>query len=151
MCIVPLLSIALIASAAPASAASLQQVTNFGPNPTGLQMFEYVPASVAARPAILVVVHFCTGSGPTMFSNTRYASLADQFGFVVIYPSATRSGNCFDVSTPQALTRGGGSDPVGIVSMVQFAEQHSNGDPNRVFVTGLSSGAMMTTSVSAGP
>jgi acetylxylan esterase len=134
-----------LANVSPASAlsSSLQQVTNFGNNPSGLQMFEYVPASVAARPAVVVVLHFCTGSGPVMFSNTRYAALADQFGYIAIYPSAPRSGQCFDVSTPQSLTRGGG-DPAGIVSMVTFVEQHNNADPNRVFATGLSSGAMMT-------
>jgi acetylxylan esterase len=127
-----------------ARAASLVQITNFGTNPSGLGMYLYVPASVGANPAILVAVHFCTGSGPTFFSGTQFASLADQYGFIVIYPSATRNGNCFDVSSPQALTHNGGSDPVGIMSMVTYVEQHNNGDPNRVYVTGASSGAMMT-------
>jgi acetylxylan esterase len=136
----------LVATGSPASAltSTLQQVTNFGPNPSGLQMFEYVPATVTARPAVVVVLHFCTGSGPVMFTNTQYAALADRFGFIVIYPSAPRSGQCFDVSTSKSLTRGGGSDPVGIVSMVTFVEQHNNADSGRVFATGLSSGAMMT-------
>lgn len=144
--VVLVVAAAVAVNVSPASAltSTLQQVTSFGNNPSGLQMFEYVPATVTARPAIVVVLHFCTGSGPTMFNNTRYAALADQFGFIAVYPSATRSGQCFDVSTPQSLTRGGPSDPVGIVSMVQFVEQHHNGDPNRVFATGLSSGAMMT-------
>src|ERR1700716_382149 len=95
---VALVSAGLVAAASPASAltSSLQEVTNFGANPTGLRMFEYVPATVSARPAIVVVLHFCTGSGPTMFTNTRYAALADQFGYIAIYPSATRSGQCFD-------------------------------------------------------
>jgi poly(hydroxyalkanoate) depolymerase family esterase len=79
-----------------------------------------------------------------MFNNTQYANLADQFGYIAIYPSVTRSSLCFDVNSPQSLAHNGGSDPVGIVSMVRFVEQHSNADPSRVFVTGLSSGAMMT-------
>jgi acetylxylan esterase len=62
----------------------------------------------------------------------------------VIYPSATRAGSCFDVSTPQSLTHNGSSDPAGIVSMVNYVETHDNGDPTRVFVTGASSGGMMT-------
>jgi acetylxylan esterase len=37
-------------------AASLQQVTNFGNNPTGTQMYIYVPAKVAAKPAVLLGV-----------------------------------------------------------------------------------------------
>ncbi|MEV4141198.1 PHB depolymerase family esterase [Dactylosporangium sp. NPDC049742] len=130
--------------AAPASAATLTEVTNFGTNPTNLRMHLYVPNTVAARPAVLVAAHYCTGSGPAFYSGTEFASLADRYGFIVVYPSATRSGNCFDVSSPQALRRGGGSDPVGIMSMVTYVLQHNNGDPDRVFVTGASSGAMMT-------
>ncbi|GAA1499896.1 hypothetical protein GCM10009827_004040 [Dactylosporangium maewongense] len=130
--------------AAPASAATLTEVTNFGTNPTNLRMHLYVPNTVAARPAVLVAVHYCTGSGPAFYSGTEFASLADRYGFIVVYPSATRSGNCFDVSSPQALRRGGGSDPVAIMSMVTYVLQHNNGDPDRVFVTGASSGAMMT-------
>src|SRR5205814_5724688 len=78
LCVLALVTAGIVATASPAAAASLQEVTGFGSNPTGLRMFEYVPASVAARPAIVVVLHFCTGSGPTMFTNTRYAALADQ-------------------------------------------------------------------------
>ena len=59
-----------------------------------------------------------------MYSGTEFASLADQYGFIVVYPSVTRSGLCFDVSTAGALTHNGNSDPVGIVSMVQWEEQH---------------------------
>src|SRR5690606_17805041 len=54
------------------------------------------------------------------------------------------NGACFDVSSPQALTHNGGSDPVGIVSMVRYVQQNHNGDPERVYVTGASSGGMMT-------
>lgn len=127
-----------------AASSSLVQVTNFGTNPTGLQMWLYVPPSVRPHPPILLALHFCTGSGPVFFSNTEFANLADQYGFLVIYPSATRSGQCWDVSSPQSLTRNGGSDPVGLLSMVSYVEQHNNGDPNNVYVTGASSGAMMT-------
>ncbi|WP_433175650.1 extracellular catalytic domain type 1 short-chain-length polyhydroxyalkanoate depolymerase [Actinoallomurus sp. CA-150999] len=132
------------ASARRASAASLTEVTGFGTNPTGLRMYEYVPSSVTARPAVLVAVHYCTGSASAMYSGTEYASLADRYGFIVVYPEATRDGHCFDVSTPGALKRGGTSDPAGIVSMVQWEEQHRNADASRVYVTGISSGAMMT-------
>lgn len=127
-----------------AASAPLVQVTNFGANPTGLQMWLYVPPNVKPHPSILLALHYCTGSGPVFFSNTEFATLADQNGFLVIYPSATRSGQCWDVSSPQSLTRNGGSDPVGLLSMVTYVEQHNNGDPTNVYVTGASSGAMMT-------
>ncbi|MFL6075788.1 MAG: PHB depolymerase family esterase [Mycobacteriales bacterium] len=138
------LGAALLVTERPARAASLVEVTNFGTNPTNLRMYVYVPNNVQSHPPILVAVHYCTGSGPAFFSGTEFASLADRFGFIVVYPSATRSGSCFDVSSPGALTHNGNSDPVGIVSMVQWVEQHDNGDSSRVYVTGASSGGMMT-------
>jgi poly(hydroxyalkanoate) depolymerase family esterase len=135
---------ALALPSAPASAATLTEVTGFGTNPTNLRMHLYVPDRLAANPALLVAVHYCTGSGPAFYSGTDFASLANQYGFIVIYPSATRSGNCFDVSTQGALTHNGNSDPVGIVSMVRYVQQRYGTDANRTFVTGASSGGMMT-------
>ncbi|MFD7973448.1 extracellular catalytic domain type 1 short-chain-length polyhydroxyalkanoate depolymerase [Streptomyces clavifer] len=131
---------------APASVptATLTEVTGFGSNPSNLQMYLYVPDNVAPDPAVLVAVHYCTGSGPAMYSGTEYAQLADRYGFIVVYPSVTRSSKCFDVASPQALRRGGGSDPVGIKSMVDWVRTTYDTDPGRVFVTGISSGAMMT-------
>jgi acetylxylan esterase len=135
---------AIMAVAPPASAATLVEVTNFGNNPTNLRMHLYVPDVVPPRPAVLVAVHYCTGSGPAFFSGTEFRSLADQYGFIVIYPSATRSGSCFEVSSAQTLRHNGGSDSLGIVSMVNWVVANRNGDANRVYVTGASSGGMMT-------
>ncbi|MBF8192652.1 PHB depolymerase family esterase [Nonomuraea sp. K274] len=131
-------------TAPPAASAQLTEVTGFGTNPTSLRMHLYVPDGVGARPAVLVAVHYCTGSGPAFYSGTEFASLADRHKFVVIYPSATRSGSCFDVSSPQALRHDGGSDPAGIVSMVRYVQERYNADPARTYVAGASSGAMMT-------
>ena len=136
--------VACIPLVLPASAASLVQITSFGNNPSNVGFYLYVPGSAGPHPPILVAIHYCTGSGPAFYSGTEFASLADRYGFIVIYPSATRRGNCFDVSSPAALKRGGGSDPVSIMSMVTYTEQHYNGDPGRVYVTGASSGGMMT-------
>jgi poly(hydroxyalkanoate) depolymerase family esterase len=131
-------------STARAASASLVQVTNFGTNPTGLQMWLYVPTSVKPHPSILLALHYCTGSGPAFFSGTEFANLADQYGFIIIFPSVTRSGQCWDVYSNQGLARNGGSDNTGLISMLTYVEQHNNGDPNNVYVTGASSGAMMT-------
>lgn len=125
-------------------AATLTEVTGFGTNPSNLRMYVYVPESVTANPAVLVAVHWCTGSGPDMYNGTEYDTLADRYGFVVLYPSVTRSSKCFDVSSPQALRRDGGSDPVGIKSMVDWVTRTYDADTGRIFATGISSGAMMT-------
>jgi poly(hydroxyalkanoate) depolymerase family esterase len=124
--------------------ATLTEVTGFGTNPSNLQMYLYVPSNVTAHPAVVVAVHYCTGSGPAMYNGTEWAQLADTYGFVVIYPSVTRSSKCFDVSSPQALKRGGGSDPVGIKSMIDWTVNTYSADTGRIYATGISSGAMMT-------
>jgi poly(hydroxyalkanoate) depolymerase family esterase len=129
-----------------ASAAALTQVTNFGSNPGGMQMYIYVPDNHPAHPAILLAMHQCGGSGPQFYSSTEFASLADKYGFIVIYPTAEQSagfGNCFDTWSAAAKIRGGGSDPVSLDSMINYTEQHYGGDPNRVYATGASSGGMM--------
>ncbi|MEV4539585.1 PHB depolymerase family esterase [Asanoa sp. NPDC049518] len=133
--------------ATPAAAATLTEVTNFGDNPGGMRMHIYVPDVRPAQPAIVVAMHGCGGSGPGFYSSSEFASLANQYGFIVIYPSATQQagfGNCFDTWSDAAKRRGGGSDPVSIVSMVTYAQQRYGGDRTRVFATGSSSGGMMT-------
>jgi poly(hydroxyalkanoate) depolymerase family esterase len=125
-------------------AAALTEVTNFGTNPSNLQMYLYVPDNVTAKPAVVVAVHYCTGSGPAMYNGTEWAQLADRYGFVVVYPSVTRASKCFDVASPQALRRDGGSDPVGIKSMIDWTVRTYSADTSRIFATGISSGAMMT-------
>src|SRR4051812_45655073 len=142
-----LITIAGAVAPQPASAASLVEVTGFGNNPGGMRMHVYVPDSRPASPAIVVAMHGCGGSGPGFYSGSEFASLADRPGFIVVYPSAQQEagfGKCFDTWSDAAKRRGGGSDPVSIVSMVTYVEQHYSGDPNRVFATGSSSGGMMT-------
>jgi poly(hydroxyalkanoate) depolymerase family esterase len=147
-----LLAAAGIAFATPAAAASLTEVTDFGDNPGGLQMHIYVPDSLPASPGVLVAMHGCGGSGPGFYSGSEFASLADQYGFIVIYPTATKQtamSNCFDVWSDESKRRGGGSDPASIVSMVEYALQQYGGDADRVFVTGSSSGGMETNALLA--
>ncbi len=122
----------------------LVQVTAFGANPTALDMHLYVPPRVAPNPAVLLALHWCTGSGPVFFAETGYAELADELGFIVIYPSATRAGHCWDVHSTAALTHGGGSDPQGLLAMIGHVVERHHADRARVFVAGHSSGGMMT-------
>ncbi|MGA4685376.1 extracellular catalytic domain type 1 short-chain-length polyhydroxyalkanoate depolymerase [Micromonospora sp. AB353] len=131
----------------PAYAASLTEVTSFGDNPGRMRMHVYVPDARPARPATVVAMHGCGGSGPGFYSGSEFAGLADRYGFIVIYPSATQQagfGNCFDTWSDAAKRRGGGSDPVSLISMVRYVQQQYGADPDRVYATGSSSGGMMT-------
>ncbi|KAG9230993.1 putative Acetylxylan esterase A [Amylocarpus encephaloides] len=107
-------------------------------------MYIYVPSKKLTPAPIVVAIHYCTGTGPGYFSGSRYATLADTKGFIVIYPSSPSSGGCWDVSSKTSLTHDAGGDSKTIVNMVDYAVKNYGGDRDRVFATGSSSGAMMT-------
>ncbi|KAJ7243649.1 carbohydrate esterase family 1 and carbohydrate-binding module family 1 protein [Mycena rebaudengoi] len=144
----------LFAGLASGLTSTLQQVTNFGSNPTNVGMFVYKPTTVKASPAVIVAIHYCTGTAQAnaYFSGSPYASLADTNGFIVIYPSSPHSGTCWDVSSKATLTHNGGGDSNAIANMVTFAINTYKADPSRIFVTGSSSGGtppMMTNVMAA--
>lgn len=126
--------------------AALSRVNNFGPNSSGAKMYIYVPNRVAEKPPVIVAIHYCTGTAQAYYSGSPYAQLADQKGFIVIYPESPYSGTCWDVSSRATLTHNGGGNSNSIANMVNYTLDKYNGDASKVFVTGSSSGAMMTVS-----
>ena len=123
----------------------LVQLNGFGTNPTNVRIYTYRPTGLDARPALIVAMHYCTGTAQAYFSGTQYANLADRYKtFMVIYPHAPDSGGCWDVHSTETLTHDRGGDSIAIASAVRYSIQNYNVDPNRVFMTGTSSGAMMT-------
>lgn len=124
--------------------AGLTQVQNFGTNPSGIKMFIYVPAKLQAKPPVVLVLHACAWTANAFFGTTKYGQLADQHGYVLIYGQTPTDGACWDVSSTQTLTHDGGGDSTGLANMVRYALNKYNGDASRVYVTGESSGAMMT-------
>ncbi|MGP4115040.1 extracellular catalytic domain type 1 short-chain-length polyhydroxyalkanoate depolymerase [Streptomyces sp. 4N509B] len=147
-----LITVAALALPSTAHAAELVEITNFGDNPGGARMHVYVPDSPQESPPVVVAMHGCGGNGPGFAQSSGFNALADQYGFIVIYPTATQQtafGTCFDVWSPESKTRGGGSDPVSIASMVSYAHQQYGGDTARTYVTGSSSGGMETNALLA--
>ncbi|KAK5115727.1 hypothetical protein LTR62_000816 [Meristemomyces frigidus] len=139
----------LVAAAPLEARAALTQVTSFGSNPSGTKMYIYVPSKVVAKPPIIVAIHYCQGTAQAYYTGSPYAQLADQYGFIVIYPESPYSGTCWDVSSKAALTHNGGGDSNSIANMVTYTLSKYNGDASQVFVTGSSSGAMMTNVMAA--
>jgi acetylxylan esterase len=125
---------------------SLSQVTSFGNAPTKAGFYIYVPKKLAASPGIIVAVHYCTGSAQAYYNGSPYKTLAEQYGFIVIYPNSPHSGSCWDVSSKATLTHEGGGDSQTIAQMVRWTISEYKANTNKVFVTGSSSGAMMTVS-----
>ncbi|TDZ39475.1 Acetylxylan esterase A [Colletotrichum spinosum] len=128
-----------------ASAATLQQITSFGPNPTNVTFYLYVPDALQPSAPLLVYPHWCHGTALDAFANKPWRSVADALGFATIYPSTPHTADyCWDVSSPQTLSHDAGGDSLGIASMVRWTLANYPLDADRVFVTGVSSGAMMT-------
>jgi acetylxylan esterase len=118
----------------------LQQMTSFGENPTNLRMFYYKPANVQENSALIVAIHYCGGSAQAYFGYSPYANLADQKGFMVLYPESSRDTKCFDSTQSEAFLHDAGGDSFGIANAVRQAISTFNIDTERVFVTGFSSG-----------
>jgi acetylxylan esterase len=137
------------ASALKSRAGSFVQVTNFGSNPSNTLMYNYVPIKLATKPGIIVAIHYCGGTAEEYYQGTTYSQLAEQYGFIVIYPQSPYSGTCWDVSSTSALTHNGGGDSNSIANMVTYIINTYGADPTKVFVTGTSSGAMMTNVMAA--
>ncbi|CAK7215529.1 hypothetical protein SBRCBS47491_002512 [Sporothrix bragantina] len=126
------------------SGQAITKVTDFTAGPTKLGMYVYVPKTLAKPAPIVLAIHHCQGSAQGYSTETHYQPLADKYGFVIIYPNSRSSGGCFDVSSQASLTHDGGGDSQTMANMVKYVIEKYNGDANRTFVTGTSSGAMMT-------
>lgn len=136
----------LVSSMSLVKAASLQHLNvSLANNPSNVGFYIYVPDELVPSPPILVNPHWCHGDAPSAYAGSNFANLSSQYGFIVVYPdSPNQADKCWDVASPETLTHNGGGDSLGIVSMVKWTLDAYNGDPRRVFVTGVSSGAMMT-------
>ncbi|KAB8259853.1 putative acetylxylan esterase A [Aspergillus pseudonomiae] len=130
-------------------AGSLEKVTDFGDNPSNVGMYIYVPNNLASNPGIIVAIHYCTGTAQAYYQGSPYARQAEQHGFIVIYPESPYEGTCWDVSSQATLTHNGGGNSNSIANMVTWTTKQYNADASKVFVTGTSSGAMMTNVMAA--
>nr|WSX73335.1 PHB depolymerase family esterase [Streptomyces sp. NBC_00899]WSX80599.1 PHB depolymerase family esterase [Streptomyces sp. NBC_00899] len=135
-----------VASAEPAAAAGLTQVTSFGSNPGALAMYEYAPAGLPAGAPVVVALHGCTQSASDYFAHSGWQKYADLWGFALVLPQTGTSNNslsCFSWFDPAKDARGKG-EAASVVSMVSHAVTQYGSDSGRVYVTGLSAGGGMT-------
>jgi len=112
--------------------------------PSYVNMYAYVPATLAAKPPIVVAPHHCQGTAQSTFSEmTSLVTIADKTGFIMIMPEATGE-NCWDAGSTRSLKHGGGGDTGAVVQMVKYTLTKYGGDAGRVYSVGGSSGAIMT-------
>jgi poly(hydroxyalkanoate) depolymerase family esterase len=129
----------------------LRENFGFGSNPGNLRMFVYRPPSLADNPALVVVLHGCTQTAVGYDLGAGWSTLADRYGFVLLFPEQQRSNNpngCFNWFQPAHSQRGRG-EPLSIRQMIEKSIVDHGIDRRRVFVTGLSAGGAMTSNMLA--
>ena len=104
----------------------------------------YRPARTAAGPGLVFVLHGVFGNGFLIESNTGFDAQADRLGWVAAYPDGVLDGWDAFGSGPTWGLHPGADDVAFISAAIDRLEATDGIDPDRVYVTGLSRGAMMT-------
>jgi poly(hydroxyalkanoate) depolymerase family esterase len=125
-------------------------VTRTYANATGRRAYKlYVPARYSADASdpvpMVVMLHGCTQSPDDFATGTRMNTLADEHGFLVVYPAQAANANgskCWNWFRSQDQHRDGG-EPSLIAGITREIASTYRVDERRIFVAGLSAGAAM--------
>jgi poly(hydroxyalkanoate) depolymerase family esterase len=136
-----------------ASAGELRQKLFMAKSYSGSRDREYqvfVPSTYTGQDPVpmVMVLHGCRQTEVNMINETRFKDLAERDNFIVVYPFITsydglRDTNCWGFFLDQHIHKGAGE----VEDLHQIAlevEAEFKIDPNRRYVTGLSSGAGMS-------
>ena len=129
------------------SYAQLTPISSFGSNPGNLNMYVHIPNNMPSNAPLVLVLHGCTQSASSYASESDWNSLADEYGFYVIYAeqkSANNSSQCFNWFESGDITRGYG-EAASLKNMTDYMKNNYSIDNSQVFVTGFSAGGGMTT------
>jgi poly(hydroxyalkanoate) depolymerase family esterase len=118
-------------------------------NAAGTRAYKlYIPASYAqsSEPVpMIVMLHGCTQSPEDFAAGTRMNELADQHGFLVIYPAQAANANgkrCWNWFRREDQDRDSG-EPSIIAGITREVASAYRVDTRRIFTAGISAGAAM--------
>lgn len=104
----------------------------------------YVPSRLRTPAPLVVVLHGCEQDADAIAAASRWNDLAEKEGFLVLYPNqqwGRNPYNCWNWFLPLNQERGLG-EPAEIVAAVAAVRASYAVDPGRVYVAGLSAGAV---------
>ncbi|MDE5412537.1 extracellular catalytic domain type 1 short-chain-length polyhydroxyalkanoate depolymerase [Alkalihalobacterium chitinilyticum] len=108
----------------------------------------FVPSTYdpATETSLMVMLHGCTQDANQFSVGTEMNIVAEEKGFIVLYPEQSSSANsskCWNWFEPAHQSRGSG-EPAVIAGMVQQVKNNYSIDQSQVYVAGLSAGGAMS-------
>lgn len=133
------------------SQAGLTELKDFGKNPGNLLLFVHPPKVKKDNMPLVVALHGCNEDPATIAKQSDWNRLADENGFMVIYPQQRFFNNpsyCFSWFNENDIKKNSGESG-SIKEMIDFVCDSFHIDRTRIFAYGLSAGAVMTSALLA--
>ncbi|MEA3541371.1 MAG: PHB depolymerase family esterase [Pseudomonadota bacterium] len=112
----------------------------------------YTPTgSTRRRLPLVVMLHGCTQTAEDFAIGTRMNRLADELGFLVLYPEQSQKANfarCWNWHAPENQGRGSGEAGM-IAALTRHVVTLCNANRTRVYIAGISAGGAMAAIVGA--
>ena len=113
----------------------------------------YVPSTYKRGTAmpLVVALHGCTQSADGFRQLTRWDTLAEAKGFIVVFPQQSQNDNsqkCWNFFQQNHMQRGKG-EPAVIAGITKLVQQRYTVDAHRTYVNGLSAGGAMASVMAA--
>lgn len=107
----------------------------------------FLPRGDTAGMPLIVMLHGCTQDPDDFAAGTRMNELAEEMGFLVLYPAQGRDANpnrCWNWFDPGHQSRGAG-EPALIADLALHLVKEYQLDSDRIYIAGMSAGGAMAT------
>ena len=115
------------------------------------QYMVYLPSKLKKDAPVVVYLHGCTQTADDAAVGTRFNLLAEEQGFIAVYPEQDAAANgtlCWNWFLPEHQERDAG-EPSIIAGITSTVVETYGADPARVFVSGASAGGAMSSIMGA--